>query len=476
VQIVNGNSERMLGVLQDARRQLELERDRRSAPIAIVGMGCRFPGGAVNPAAYWELLRQGAEANSAVPADRWDNSAFYHPDPDAPGKSYVKSGGFLEQIAEFDPAFFGISPREALGMDPQQRLLLEVSWEALEDAGIPLDRLKGSATGVWIGSCADDYARRTITSGDLTRIDPFTALGNTRSVAAGRIAYALDLRGPVVQLDTACSSSLVAVHQACQSLRAGECDLALVGGVNLMCAPETMVALCKLRALAADGRCKPFDASADGYGRGEGCGMVVLARLSDALLGRDRIYALVRGTAVNHDGHSNGLTAPNGMAQRAVIRSALASANLDPASVSYVEAHGTGTLLGDPMEVLALGDVYGQGGRKGSPLYVGSVKANLGHLEGAAGIAGLIKVALCLSHARIVPQRHLTTPNPKIPWNELPLRVPLELMDWPEGAAPRRASLSSFGLSGTNARARGGARLSVRAQQRCVASVCGATP
>ena len=443
--------ERILGLLKDARRQLEAERHRRTEPIAIVGIGCRFPGGASSPAAFWRLLRDGVDATCEVPPDRWDAEALYDSDPEAPGKAYVKRGGFLERIDGFEPEFFGISPREAVGMDPQQRLLLEVVWEALEDAGIAPERLKGSSTGVWVGLCLDDYARRTVASGDLTRIDAYNTLGNTRSVAAGRIAYVLDLRGPAVQLDTSCSSSLVAIHQACQSLRAGESDLALVGGVNLMSSPEATVALCKLHALSREGRCKSFDAAADGYGRGEGCGMVVMKRVTEAQASGDRIYAVIRGTSTNHDGRSNGLTAPNGLAQEAVIRAALANAALESSAVDYVEAHGTGTLLGDPIEVLALSRVYGEGRSIDDPLHLGALKTNFGHLEGAAGVAGLIKLALCLDRNAIPPHLHFHRPNPKIPWERLPIRVVTELKDWPRTGKPRIAGVSSFGMSGTNA-------------------------
>lgn len=424
---------------------------RRSEPIAIVGIGCRMPGGISSPSAFWRLLCDEVDATTEVPRDRWDADALFDSDPDAPGAIFVKRGGFLERIDEFEPEFFGISPREALGMDPQQRLLLEVVWEALEDASIPPERLSGSNTGVWVGMCLDDYARRSVTSGDLTQINPYTALGNSRSVAAGRIAYVLNLRGVVVQLDTACSSSLVAVHQACQSLRSGETDLAIVAGVNLMSSPEATVALCKLHALSPDGRCKAFDASADGYARGEGCGGIVLQRLSDARASGARIHAVIRGSAVNHDGRSNGLTAPNGAAQEAVIRTALANAGVQPGDVSYVEAHGTGTLLGDPIEVLALGRTYARERSLAAPLYVGTVKTNFGHLEGAAGIAGLIKLTLCLSHGQIAPSLNFREPNPKIPWNTLPIRVAAGLRAWPEGDRLRAGAVSSFGISGTNA-------------------------
>jgi epothilone polyketide synthase D len=449
--IVTSSDERILSLLRDARQQLELERNRRAEPIAIVGMGCRFPGAVQDLASFWRLLREGVDASDEVPADRWDASAFYDPNPDAPGKAYTRRGSFLTHVDEFDAEFFGISPREALAMDPQQRLLLEVVWEALEDAGIIPARLRGSATGVWVGLCLDDYARRTLSSGDARDIDAYNTLGNTRSIAAGRISYVLDLHGPTLQLDTACSSSLVAIHQACQSLRARECDLALVAGVNLMLAPEPTIALCKLRALSADGRCKTFDAAADGYGRGEGCGVVVLERTGDARAAGRRIHALIRGSASNHDGHSNGLTAPSGMAQEAVIRAALANGGVEAASVSYVEAHGTGTLLGDPIEALALQRVYGSERAPSTPLYLGSVKTNFGHLEGAAGVAGLIKVALSLAQGAIPAHLHVREPNPKIPWAELAIQLTSSQLPWPRTDVARRAGVSSFGISGTNA-------------------------
>jgi acyl transferase domain-containing protein/surfactin synthase thioesterase subunit len=448
---VKTSDERVLRLLREARHKLESERQRRTEPIAIVGIGCRFPGGASNPAAFWQVLASGVDATSEVPADRWNADALFDPDPAAPGKCYVKRGGFLDAIDGFEPEFFGISPREAVGLDPQQRLLLEVVWEALEEGGIAPDSLRASATGVWVGLSLDDYAGRSIGSGDLSRIDPYSALGNARSIAAGRIAYVLDLHGPVMQLDASCASSLVAVHLACQSLRASECDLAVASGVNVMSSPEATVALCKLQALARDGRCKTFDAAADGYGRGEGCGVVVLKRLADALAATDRIHAVIRGSAINHDGRSNGLTAPNGAAQEAVIRTALGNAGLEAWSVGYVEAHGTGTLLGDPIEVLALNRVYGPGRSQETPLYLGSVKTNFGHLEGAAGIAGLIKAVLCLSHRRLAPHLHLRQPNPKIPWRDLAVRVVTEAKDWPDNGVARVAGVSAFGISGTNA-------------------------
>jgi acyl transferase domain-containing protein/acyl-CoA synthetase (AMP-forming)/AMP-acid ligase II/alkylation response protein AidB-like acyl-CoA dehydrogenase/NADPH:quinone reductase-like Zn-dependent oxidoreductase/acyl carrier protein/ubiquinone/menaquinone biosynthesis C-methylase UbiE len=417
--------------------------------IAIIGMDCRFPG-ASSPEAYWELLSQGVDAIREIPGDRWDVASHYDPSPDAPGKMYVRSGGFIEDVDQFDPQFFGISPREAISMDPQQRLLLEVSHTALERAGQSPQQLQGSATGVFVGISFEDYAKRSLNSNDLTRIDAHSSLGNTRSIAVGRIAYTLGLQGPTMQLDTTCSSSLLAVHLACQSLRSGESNLALAGGVSLILAPEPMVGFCKLKALSPEGRCKTFDANADGYGRGEGCGIVVLKRLGDAIAHQDQILAIIPGTAVNHDGQSNGLTAPNGAAQTAVIRQAVTQAGIEPSQVQYVEAHGTGTALGDPIEVLALNQALGEGRSADQPLLVGAVKTNFGHLEAAAGIAGLIKVVLALQHRQIPPHLHFNQPSPYIPWEQLAVKVPTQLTPW-RSFGKRIAGVSSFGMSGTNA-------------------------
>ena len=415
--------------------------------IAIVGMACRFPGSANTPEAYWQQLCQGVDAISEIPPPRWDVAAYYDADAEAPGKMYTRYGGFIDDVEQFDPLFFGISPREAHHMDPQQRLLLEVSYLALENAGLAPAALRGSRSGVFIGVCFDDYAQRSVRSGDATRIDAHSSLGNTRSMAAGRIAYVFGLQGPTMQLDTACSSSLLAVHLACQSLRHGEASLALAGGVNLMLSPEPSIALSKLKALAADGRCKVFDARGDGYSRGEGCGMVVLKRLSEALADGDPVLALIRGSAVNHDGASNGLTAPNGLAQEAVIREALTQARVAPQQIQYVEAHGTGTALGDPIEVMALHQALGP---RTEPLWMGSVKTNIGHLEAAAGVASLIKVILALQHRQMPPHLHFVTPNPHIPWERLAVQVPTRLTAWPSTVTSRHAGVSSFGMSGTN--------------------------
>jgi microcystin synthetase protein McyG len=434
-------------ILQEALLEIRRLREaeaRAREPVAVIGLGCRLPG-ADGPDAFWRLLAEGRDAVSEVPADRWDAAAWYDPDPDAPGKINTRYGGFLRRVDGFDPGFFGISPREAAAMDPQQRVLLEVAWETLEHANIPAERLRGSTAGVFVGFCGDDYAR--LAPPDPEVIEAFGVLGTARSTAAGRIAYVLGLQGPVIQLDTACSSSLAAVHLALQSLRRGECELALAGGVNLILSPATSVGFSRLKALAPDGRCKTFDAAADGYGRGEGCGLVALKPLKAALADGDPVLAVLRGSALNHDGASNGFTAPNGQAQEALLRKALADAGLAPADIHYVEAHGTGTALGDPIEVHALGRVLGEG--RGEPLLIGSVKTNIGHLEGAAGIAGLIKAVLALQARRLPPSLHFREPNPHIRWRDLPVEVVAEARPW-TGEGPRRAGVSAFGLSGTN--------------------------
>lgn len=418
-------------------------------PIAIIGMGCRFPGGADSPGKFWQLLKSGVDAVSEVPAQRWDVNAFYDSDPAAPGKMSTRWGGFLEQVDQFDAQFFGISPREAVSMDPQQRLLLEVSWEALEDAGQVVDRLSGSQTGVFVGVSFSDYTLLQLA--DIFNIDAYAATGNAHSVMAGRLSYLLDLHGPSVAVDTACSSSLVALHLACQSLKNKECNLAVAGAVNMILLPVAAVCFSKWGMMAADGRCKTFDARADGFVRGEGCGVVVLKRLSDALADGDNILALIPGSSVNQDGRSTGLTAPNGRSQQAVVRQALANAGVTPAQITYIETHGTGTALGDPLEVEALGAVFGQNGEKRRSCAIGAVKTNIGHLEAAAGIAGLIKVVLSLRHEAIPPNLHFETLNPHISLAGTPFVIPTELRPWPSGAERRYAGVSSFGFSGTNA-------------------------
>ncbi|MGB3533735.1 MAG: type I polyketide synthase, partial [Microcoleaceae cyanobacterium] len=431
-------------------RHLRQQLATQTEAIAIIGLDCRFPGGANTPEAYWELLKNGVDAITEIPSYRWDIDKYYDSNPDIPGKMYTRYGGFIDAVDQFDPQFFGISPREAISLDPQQRLLLEVSYTAVENAGQSPQNLRGSKTGVFIGICFDDYSRRNLNSGDVTRIDAFSSLGNTRSIAAGRIAYVLGLHGPTLQLDTTCSSSLLAVHLACQSLRNKECNLALAGGVNLMLSPEATIGFCKLKALAADGRCKTFDAKADGYSRGEGCGIVVLKRLSDAVANHDNILAVIRGSAVNHDGQSNGLTAPNGSAQEAVIRQALNNAKVQPEEIQYVEVHGTGTSLGDPIEVLALAKVLGENRSPNKPVYIGSVKTNFGHLESAAGVASLIKVVLSLQHQQIPPHLHFQQPNPYISWEKIPVKVSQKLTSWQTETGQQLAGISSFGMSGTN--------------------------
>ncbi|MBZ4422809.1 type I polyketide synthase [Myxococcus sp. RHSTA-1-4] len=415
-----------------------------SEPIAIIGMSCRFPGGADSPESFWRLLREGVDAMREVPAERWDAAEYHDANPSVPGKIRALRAGFLERVDTFDASFWGISAREATSMDPQQRLLLEVAYEALEHALQPIDSLAGSRTGVFVGIATDDYSRRTDPS------DVYSGTGSLFSVAAGRISYLLDLRGPSIAVDTACSSSLVALHLACQSLRDGESELALVGGVNVITDPGKSIYFSGLGALSADGRCKTFDASADGYGRGEGCGVLVLKRLPEALRDGDRVLAVVRGSAVNQDGHSNGLTAPNGLAQEAVLKEALARSGLKPGDIQYVEAHGTGTPLGDPIELEALSAALCEWRSAKEPLLLGSVKTNIGHLEAAAGVAGLMKVILSMRHGELPPHLHFKQPNPHVPWSQLPLKVPTELTPW-TSRGPRIAGVSSFGISGTNA-------------------------
>ena len=443
--------------LVDALRTIErLKRELATAsspsaaePIAVIGMSCRLPGGADSPDDFWRLLGEGFDAAREFPAERADARALYDPDPDAPGRAYTISGSFLDQVDLFEPEVFGIAPREAVGMDPQQRITLEVAWEALERAGHAPDRLDGSSTGVYLGVSTTDYVRLRQEVGDRADVDAYTLVGEP-SFIAGRIAYTLGLQGPAKVMDTTCSSSLVAVHEACQALRLGECDLALAGGANVMLAPYGFLLMSKFRALSPDGRCKSFDASADGYGRGEGVGVVVLRRLSDALRDRDHIHALIRGSAVNHDGRSSGLTVPNPAAQQAVVRAALGQAGIEPAEVGYVEAHGTGTSLGDPIELRALEAVVGRHRAGLDPLVVGSVKTNIGHLESAAGIAGLIKLVLTVENGQIPPHLHLRDPNPNVDWDALHITIPTERRPW---SGPRVGGLSSFGASGTNAHA-----------------------
>ena len=417
-------------------------------PIAIIGLGCRFPG-ARDTRAFWKLLSGGVDAITTVPPERWDIGAFYDPDPAAQGKMSTRWGGFLEQVDGFDPLFFKIAPREVASMDPQQRLLLEVTWEALEDAGQVPELLAGTQTGVFVGISSYDYC--TILCRDTRNVDAHIGTGNTNCIAANRISYLFDFHGPSLAIDTACSSSLVAVHLGCKSLWTGESTLVIAGGVQLVLSPWATVGYSKAGSMSPDGRCKAFDASADGYVRSEGAGVVILKPLAKALADGDPIYAVIRGSAINQDGRSNGLTAPSPAAQAAVIQEAYRQANIAPSAVQYVEAHGTGTRLGDPIEMKSLAAAVGQGRPPGNYCAVGSVKTNIGHLEAAAGIAGLIKVALSLKHRQIPPSLHFKVPNPYIPFDKLPLRVQETLQPWPEGPGPALAGVSSFGFGGTNA-------------------------
>jgi len=435
-------------LLKQSQAKLAAYEYARSEPIALIGMGCRLPGGGQTPEMFWQALCEGVNAIQEVPADRWNIDEFYDPDPTAPGKMNTRWGGFLDKIDEFDAEFFGISPREAIRVDPQHRLLLEVAWEALEDAGVPPGRIAQVKAGVYVGVIGSDYA--LLQSRDFSDMDVFSGTGGSHAVLANRLSYFLNISGPSIALDTACSSSLVTVHLACQSLRRRETDLALAGGINLILSPEMTLALTKAHMMAPDGRCKAFDAAANGYVRGEGCGMIVLKRLSDAMADGDRILALIRGTAVNHDGRSNGLSAPNGPAQEAVIRAALDDAGLSPADIGYIEAHGTGTRLGDPIEIEALREVLCDGRSPDRPLRIGSVKTNIGHLESAAGIAGLIKAALILRHGRIPPHLHLENINPLLRIDGAPIEIPTSMCDWPGDGGPRRAGVSAFGFGGTN--------------------------
>jgi len=418
-------------------------------PVAIVGIGCRFPG-ADGPEAFWRLLEGGVDAIREVPPERWNVDELHDADPAAPGKMNTRWGGFLTEVDRFDAAFFGISPREAAHIDPQQRLLMEVAWEAMEDAGLVAEKLAGQPVGVFMGMSSYDYGGQQLTRFDCIR-DGYVNTGSALSIGANRLSYLFDFRGPSLVIDTACSSSLVAAYYACQSLSRGESRMALAGGVNLILSPAVTIGFSKLKAMAPDGRCKTFDASADGYVRGEGAGVVVLKPLASALSDGDRIYAVIRGGSVNQDGRTNGLTAPNGLSQEALLRDALANAGVGPSEIQYVEAHGTGTALGDPIELNALGAVLAAGRPRESRCAVGSVKTNFGHLEAAAGVAGLIKLALSLERRQLPPSLHFEKPNPYIRFDVLPLRVVKSLDPWPEDSHPARAGVSSFGFGGTNA-------------------------
>jgi acyl transferase domain-containing protein len=444
-------TKRALLALKELQAKLDAIEQAKTEPIAIVGMGCRFPGDVDAPDRFWALLQHGKDAITSVPSDRWHPDQLANADPnlDATTLNSLRRGGFVSHLWDFDAPFFRMAPREAMTLDPQQRLLLEVGWEALEHGAIAPDSLNGTATGVFVGICSIDYWQELLRQ-EAAQIDAYLTTGNTHSVAAGRLSYLLGLTGPSMAVDTACSSSLVALHLACQSLRQGECDLALAGGVNRILSPEPTLNFARARMLSPDGLCRSFDAAANGFVRAEGCGLVVLKRLRDAVEGGDRIWAVILGSATNHDGRTSGLTVPNGPAQQALIRQALKNSRIQPSQVRYLEAHGTGTTLGDPIEVNALGAVFGGDRTAANPLILGSVKSNIGHLEAASGMAGVIKAVLALHHQEIPANLHFTTPNPHIPWADLPFNVPTQPFPWLT-TERRIAGVSAFGFNGTNA-------------------------
>lgn len=446
----NVDINRLLAILSDATAKIEAIENAKKEPLAVVGMACNFPG-SNTPEDFWSLLESGEDAVTEIPSDRWDTDEFFDADPSVKGKIYSKAGGFIDTIELFDNDFFAISPREALNMDPQQRRLLELSWEALERAAIDPQTLRSSKTGVYVGVTTNDYGEQIIRSHGLKDLDSFFLSGNTSNAIAGRISYFFGFQGPSLTVDTACSSSLTGIHLACQSLRSGESDVALAAGTNFILAPHASVATCSTQMLSLSGRCRTFSDDADGYVRSEGCGVVVLKRLSDAEKDGNPILAVVRGSAINQDGSSAGLTVPNGPAQEKLIREALENAGLQPSDISYLEAHGTGTPLGDPIEIRSAAAVYCQDRAVDKPLLIGSVKTNIGHLEACAGMAGFIKSVLSIHNRVIPPHLHFDKPNKAIPWKDYPISVPKELSAWLDDDTLRAVAVSSFGASGSNA-------------------------